>query len=85
MSDNDDIDDKPSNKKVYVPFGTSDSNAFSKYAHLAGSPETLSFAMILSPENTEVCHYDYFIIVIIDIILIISYYIILYHIISLSL
>lgn len=40
-------------KKVYIPFGTSDANSFSKYAHLAGSPETLNFAKILSPENTE--------------------------------
>jgi len=54
MSDteNDDSGIK-SPKKVYQPFGTSDANAFSKYAHLAGSPETLNFAKILSPENTE--------------------------------
>ena len=41
-------------KKVYLPFGTSDNNSFSKFAHLAGSPETLSFATILSPPNTEI-------------------------------
>lgn len=54
MSEIEEDSSKKVAKKVYIPFGTSDANAFSKFAHLAGSPDTLTFATILSPANTEV-------------------------------